>query len=177
MRAAGTEVVLWLAQGLGIGRIPWAPGTFGSLLGFVWFALLLTSGRWSVFWAGTLLGIPLSIWLAGRAETILGRTDPGSVVIDEIIAIPICFAGILIWMAGSNGALPSPTRFFAGKGWLLTLGVFVAFRFFDVVKPWPVRQSQALPGGWGVTVDDCLAALYVNVVALLCLALFAKTSD
>ena len=52
------------------------------------------------------------------------------------------------------------------RTWPLTLGVFALFRFFDVVKPWPVRQSQALPGGWGITVDDALAAVYVNGVVL-----------
>jgi phosphatidylglycerophosphatase A len=50
---------------------------------------------------------------------------------------------------------------------LCSLGVFVLFRFFDVLKPWPVRESQILPGGWGVTVDDVLAALYVNAVVLV----------
>jgi phosphatidylglycerophosphatase A len=45
--------------------------------------------------------------------------------------------------------------------------VFALFRFFDVLKPWPVRQSQSLPGGWGVTIDDVLAALYVNLAVLL----------
>ena len=48
----------------------------------------------------------------------------------------------------------------------MTVAVFAAFRFFDVVKPWPVHQSQSLPGGWGVTVDDALAAVYVNGVVL-----------
>jgi phosphatidylglycerophosphatase A len=51
-----------------------------------------------------------------------------------------------------------------GQDVWLTAGFFAAFRFFDVLKPWPVRQSQALPGGWGVTVDDLLAALYVNLL-------------
>jgi phosphatidylglycerophosphatase A len=45
-------------------------------------------------------------------------------------------------------------------------GLFAAFRLFDIWKPWPVRQSQALPGGWGVTVDDFLAAIYVALAAL-----------
>ena len=57
--------------------------------------------------------------------------------------------------------------FFSAQTWPLTLGVFVAFRFFDVAKPWPVYQSQSLPGGWGVTIDDVLAAVYVNAVVLL----------
>ena len=49
----------------------------------------------------------------------------------------------------------------------MTLGVFALFRFFDVLKPWPVQQSQSLPGGWGVTIDDVLAAIYVNLAVLL----------
>ena len=51
--------------------------------------------------------------------------------------------------------------------WYLALGVFLAFRFFDITKPWPVKQSQAIPNGWGVVLDDLLAAVYVNLVILL----------
>jgi phosphatidylglycerophosphatase A len=63
--------------------------------------------------------------------------------------------------------MPRLEEILGGQHWLAALGVFVAFRFFDVLKPWPVRQSQSLPSGWGVTVDDLLAALYVNAVVLL----------
>ena len=54
-----------------------------------------------------------------------------------------------------------------GIGWPLGLLAFAAFRLFDIWKPWPVGPSQNLPGGWGVTVDDVLAALYVNLVWLV----------
>jgi phosphatidylglycerophosphatase A len=63
--------------------------------------------------------------------------------------------------------MPGLSDFFSTRTWPLTLGVFAAFRFFDVAKPWPVHQSQSLPGGWGVTIDDVLAAVYVNLVVLL----------
>jgi phosphatidylglycerophosphatase A len=160
-------VVLWLAQGLGIGRVPVAPGTWGSLLGLAWFALLLLPGKPWVFIGGTLLGLAASVWLCGAAEKILKQTDPGSVVLDEIAAMPVCFAawvGILLFQ---NGSLPSPAWFFSGRRCWMTLGLFAAFRLFDVWKPWPVRQSQQLPGGWGITVDDLLAAVYVNGGVLL----------
>jgi phosphatidylglycerophosphatase A len=49
---------------------------------------------------------------------------------------------------------------------MLVAGVFAAFRLFDILKPWPVRQSQVLPGGWGITIDDLLAAVYVNLLFL-----------
>jgi len=155
-------LILWLAQGFGIGRIPFAPGTFGSLLGLAWFALLLAAGSLWLFVAGTIFGIAISVWLCGEAEKILKKTDPGSVVFDEICAIPICFLVSIGMLLHQNGKLPSPEYFFSAQGWLQTVAVFVLFRFFDVVKPWPVRGSQKLHCGLGVTIDDVLAAGYVN---------------
>lgn len=164
-------LVLWLAQGFGAGRIPGAPGTVGSLLGLGWFALLLMAGNFWVYLAGMLLGLAASVWLCGVAEKILKQTDPGSVVLDEIAALPVCFAAWVGVVISKSGALPSPGWFFSGRNLWATLGVFAVFRLFDVWKPWPVRQSQRLPGGWGVTVDDLLAAVYVNGcvwLALVC---------
>lgn len=159
--------ILWLAQGFGVGRIPFAPGTFGSLVGLLWFALLLMTGNVWLFAAGTIIGVALAVWSCSAAEKILRQKDPGSVVLDEIAALPICFAGWMGILLVKNGAWPSPDYFFSKENWLLTLGVFAAFRFFDIAKPWPVRQSQSLPGGWGVTVDDVLAAIYVSLATLL----------
>jgi phosphatidylglycerophosphatase A len=127
--------------------------------------LLRPQSLW-VLLAGTAAGIALSVWLCGLAEKTLGKTDPGSVVLDEIAAIPVCFFGWLAILLCRRGTLPMLEDFFAGNNWLTTLVVFALFRFFDIVKPWPVRQSQSLPGGWGVTVDDVLAAIYVNAVVL-----------
>ena len=158
---------LWIAQGFGVGRIPIAPGTFGSLVGILWFALLLVPANIWLFIVGTGAGFGLSVWLCGEGEKVLKHKDPGSVVLDEITAMPLCFAawlGALIWKTGS---LPRLGEMLNARTWPAVLGVFVAFRFFDVLKPWPVRQSQSLPGGWGVTVDDFLAAIYVNVLVLL----------
>jgi phosphatidylglycerophosphatase A len=150
---------LWIAQGFGIGRIPVAPGTFGSIFGVAFFAALLCSHSILVVIAGIIVTSALSVWLCGEAEKILGQTDPGSVVLDEIAAMPLCFVGTVWWMG------PKPAVFFRDYWWI-TIGVFIAFRVFDVWKPWPIRTSQSLPAGWGVTVDDLLAAVYVNVLAL-----------
>ena len=158
---------LWIAQGFGVGRIPVAPGTFGSVVGVLWFWLLLGTGNVWLFTGGTVAAIALSVWLCGAAEQALGQKDPGSVVLDEIAAMPVCFwswVAILVW---KTGAMPGYADFFSARTWPLTLGVFAAFRCFDVVKPWPVYQSQSLPGGWGVTMDDVLAAVYVNLAVLL----------
>jgi phosphatidylglycerophosphatase A len=155
---------LWIAQGFGAGRIPSAPGTWGSVVGLGWLALLVCVKSWPIFLAANAAAIALSIWLCGEAERILGKKDPGSIVLDEIVAIPICFIG---WMAAvwwPQHRWPDPEFFWAH--WPASLSIFVLFRFFDVLKPWPVRQSQNLSGGWGVTVDDVLAAMYVNAVVL-----------
>ena len=165
------QFILWIAQGFGIGRIPFAPGTFGSLVGLLWLAVLLLPGNPWFGLGGMLAAFFLSVRLCGVAEKKLNRTDPGSVVLDEIVAVPLCFAvpvGEYLWR---HGVLPAPGYFFSRDGWPLTLAVFAAFRFFDVLKPWPVRQSQKLPGGWGVTIDDVLAAVYVNLLAALTLLL------
>jgi phosphatidylglycerophosphatase A len=158
--------LLWIAQGFGSGRMPVAPGTFGSLVGLLWFALLLLPGNFGCFLAGTLAGLALSVWLADLGEKVLRRKDPASVVIDEIAAMPLCFLGWLALEVGQGHAFPAPSRFCSKELWPLVLVVFVAFRVLDVVKPWPVRQSQALVGGWGITADDVLAAGYVNVIVL-----------
>ena len=158
--------ILWLAQGFGVGRIPFAPGTWGSLLGIPFLALLLGPGSIWMALAGFLGGCGLSVYCCGRAERLLGQTDPGSVVLDEIVAIPLCFAswiGVACWRAGS---LPGVESLFRRDQIPAIVLIFVLFRLFDIWKPWPVGPSQRLPGGWGVTVDDLLAAGYVNLVSL-----------
>jgi phosphatidylglycerophosphatase A len=160
-------VRLWIAQGFGFGRIPFAPGTFGSFVGLAWFCLLVATGRFWVFLLGMILCVCLSVWLCGYAETLLRQKDPGSVVLDEIAAIPLCFVSWIAIHSWKTGLFPTVADFFSKKNWLPTLAVVAAFRLFDIWKPWPVRQSQHLPGGWGVTIDDLLAAIYVALVVLV----------
>jgi phosphatidylglycerophosphatase A len=157
-------MLLWLAQGFGLGRIPFAPGTFGSLGGLALFAVLIWPGRWDVYLFGCLAALGLSVWSCGHAEKVLGRTDPGCVVMDEIAAMPCCFGAWLVTLTSGARPWPGLEFFLTGRGLLGTAAVFCLFRLFDIWKPWPVRQSQRLPGGWGVTVDDVLAAVYVNLV-------------
>jgi phosphatidylglycerophosphatase A len=153
-------VVLWVAQGFGSGRIPLAPGTFGSLVGLLWFFLLLQTGNLWLYLLGTVMGLGLSVWVCGEAERILHQTDPGSIVLDEITAMPLCF---VVWIAPEwvvQNELGMP-------GWQVITVIFVLFRIMDIAKPWPIRRTQRLPGGWGVTVDDALAAMYVAALSAL----------
>lgn len=158
------SMIVWIAQGFGIGRLKPGPGTWGSLLGLGWFAALLATGSVAWFVIGAVAGVLASVWFCGAAEKILGQKDPGSVVLDEVAAIPFCFGAWVVTACLQSGRLPGPEHFFSAENWLKVVLVFGAFRFFDIVKPWPVHQSQSLPGGWGVTIDDLLAAGYVNAV-------------
>jgi phosphatidylglycerophosphatase A len=127
-----------LGTGLGSGFSPIAPGTAGSILALLIFYLLpLTIPGWLIVIAVTYTA---GIWISGKIEAEKGQ-DPGLVVIDEFIGQ---------WI----------TLFTLPRSWAWLLGGFLLFRLFDIWKPFPVFQSQKLPGGWGIMTDDVLAGLY-----------------
>jgi len=161
-----SNFVVFVAQGFGVGRIQFAPRLFGSLLGVGWFLMLLVAGNFWFYVGGTLGGLAASVAFCGAAQKILKQKAPPSVVLDEIAAVPVCF---LSWVARDwfyRGHMSLPGDFNSGGNWVYALLIFTLFRFFDVVKPWPVRQSERLPGGWGITADDALAAIYVAAISL-----------
>ena len=132
----------WIAFGGGAGLAPFAPGTFGTLLGVPldWAArvALPVGGRFALCFVLFLLGI----WAAGVAGRALGAEDHGGIVCDEAVA----FMLVLLMVPG---------------GWLWAGVGFVAFRLFDIWKPFPIRQvERAVKGGIGVMIDDILAAAY-----------------
>jgi phosphatidylglycerophosphatase A len=140
----------WIAMGFGSGLAPFAPGTVGTLWGWIVF-LLLDSWLTPLGWLVTLLvTFVAGTWACSRTGRDLGVSDHGAMVIDEILAIWIVFLII-------------PNTF-----WWQFMG-FVVFRFFDAVKPQPVRWAdQRFKGGFGVMFDDIIAAL----MTLFFLALF-----
>ncbi len=164
-------MALQIALGFGLGRAPKAPGTFGTLLGLPLLALLLFGGSAWIYWSGIVAGFFVSVWAGGRAEKILGQKDPGSIVVDEYTALPLCFAVFLYDYVRSHHGWPQGLEWLSARSLLAAVVVFALFRLFDIWKPWPIRRSQDLPGGWGLTVDDYLAAIYVNGVCWLLLCL------
>src|ERR1051325_145 len=126
------SLALFIAQGFGVGRIPFAPGTFGSLVGLLWFAALVAAGNFWAYLAGSIEGIAFSIWLCDDAEKILRQKDPGSIVLDEIIAIPFCFLPGIANEWFRHGALPPPEFFFRDRALITTLVTVVVFRVFDI---------------------------------------------
>lgn len=158
------RLVVFIAQGFGSGWSPKAPGTAGSVVGVAWFYLLLLTGSWTWFAFGICLGIAASIRICGWAEKILKQHDPGSVVLDEIVAVPLAYVGwILVTASRNEWRFPAASEIFGTTtmGWLVA--GFILFRLFDIWKPWPIRQVQRLPGGWGVTADDILAGLWAGI--------------
>ncbi len=135
----------------GIGYFPFGPGTLASAV-VVALYLLLWPAWASPLWllaAAALLFVPAA-WAAGACERQSGARDPGSVVADEVL-------GQMIALAALPGGRSAASVW---KYWLLG---FILFRFFDIVKPFPVRRSERLPGGWGVVADDCCAGLYAFI--------------
>jgi phosphatidylglycerophosphatase A len=135
--------ILFLAQGAYAGRSPIAPGTAGTLVGVL---LYMGMSDLSPVLYGTLcvLFCFLGTFAAGRAEEMLGRKDSPSIVIDEI-------TGYLIAM------------FMVPSTWVAVAAAFFVFRFFDIVKPPPLRRLEELPGGLGVMLDDIGAGIYTNI--------------
>ena len=131
--------------GLGVGYAPLAPGTVGSLLGLALFALLHLAAGPPAALVGTLVVTALGFWSAGAGERRFGVRDPGQVVIDEI-------AGQMLALL----LLP----FTAG----VVAAGFLLFRLFDILKPFPVRRLEALPGASGIMADDLMAGLYANLI-------------
>ncbi len=144
--------------------MPKAPGTCGSLLGLLWMAVLYSIPSFG--WTLSIIGISLlaGVWVCSEAERILKLRDPGCIVLDEILAVPIAGLG---WMLGCRQSIDVVFSL-ENSGWLLgTMAIFVLFRFFDIAKPWPVNVAQRLPKGWGVMADDVLAAAYAGFFLFL----------
>lgn len=136
------------------------------MLGVAWFCLLIAPGELDLFLLGSVLAIAAAVPVCGRAELAMGEHDPGSVVLDEIVAVPLCFVGLLMMQTFGGGGFPNLSAFLSRWSWWVLPAGFLAFRVFDIWKPWPVRQIQRLSGGWGVVADDLLAAIWVAVLGV-----------
>ena len=159
------RAALWIAQGFGTGRIPFAPGTFASLVGILWTLLLIQTGSLWWYLAGTFLGLACSVWLCSHAERILKQKDAPSVVLDEIAALPICFLASVVAEWAGQGTLPPAGSYLQAPLVYLTVTLFALFRVFDIVKIWPASALERWPGGWGITADDVMAAVYVALLS------------
>ncbi len=126
-----------------LGYLPGAPGTYASVLGclLIYFFPLIFS---NIFFC---IGLVLFSILVVNLYQYDGK-DPGYIVIDEL-------AGICVTMAGQKITLV-----------VMAIG-FVLFRFFDIVKPFPIKQAEGLKGGYGIVADDVVAGIFANVILII----------
>ena len=139
------KTAVFLATGGYVGFIPFAPGTFGSLIGLP-FCFLLAGIQLSAAIIAALLFIALAIWISGVAAKTLKRKDPGCIVIDEIAGMVVTFIGLPFTLTTA------------------VLG-FILFRILDILKPFPIRTlDQRLSGGLGIVADDVVAGIFSNII-------------
>jgi len=141
------RVGVFIATCAYVGYVPVAPGTFGSAVGVAIYYLVRRQASAAIELGTIAVLLVIGLWAATEAEHHFGGIDPRPVVIDEVI-------GMLVTLA----LVP-----------VNTIGVvvgFLIFRVLDVVKPWPARRLEHLPGGFGVVLDDVMAGVYGNVIMI-----------
>jgi len=145
LKRFASKVAWTIATWFGCGLVPKAPGTMGTLGAIPLYLLVAHFGQPGVA-AAALAVTAMGIWAGSVVARELDKKDPQIVVVDEV-------AGFLVTML--------PVR---DVSWLAVLIGFVAFRAFDIIKPWPARRLEALPGGWGIVLDDIAAGVFGALV-------------
>ena len=141
-------IIKFLASGFYTGYFPVAPGTIGSLVGIL-ACFLLQDVPFTTYAIVVILTLIAGIYISGEAEKIYQTKDSSHIVIDEI-------AGIFF------------TFIYLPKGISFLLAGFAVFRFFDILKPFPIRSiDEKIKGGWGIMFDDVLAGIYANILIRL----------
>ena len=184
---------IFIASAAGLGYLPKAPGTWGSLVGpllavLPWWTLValgvvsenehfvgigrhantpdpLLQGQMWIWLTVAAIGV----WAASRAADYWSQKDPQRVVIDEVsgqhlalflgCALPVWWKPQPPWINADLGFVTSLTAL----NWKYLLLGFILFRVFDIWKPFPARQAESLPGGWGIMADDWIAGIYAAI--------------
>ncbi|HXN22355.1 MAG TPA: phosphatidylglycerophosphatase A [Candidatus Dormibacteraeota bacterium] len=190
------RIALLLATGFGLGYIAKGPGTWGSLLGVgvtlyatqLWVLLLaiirhsdtvamlprgptIVAFLLSPLLLANIVVAVLGVFVAGRVARFLNVHDPQIVVIDEISGQSLTFLLNAVFIAlQTNGRASQLTTFWGlerALNWKYLVAGFILFRAFDIWKPFPARQAESLNGGWGIMVDDWIAAIYAAMALWL----------
>jgi phosphatidylglycerophosphatase A len=125
------------------GYFPIAPGTVGAAVAIT-VLFILPALSWELLTIASVVFFFVGVWATTEAEKLWGH-DAGRINWDEVV-------GMMVTVV----ALP--------KHWISYFAAFIVFRFFDVVKPYPIGNSQKLPGGWGIMIDDVLAGVFSNIL-------------
>ena len=196
------RLALFIATACGLGYIPVAPGTWGSLAGLLvvvlpfWVAFVIVLGPftvWKIITEGTtwfslgsvrpgldrmlvlqcFIGLAVAaigVWSASKASRYWSDDDPQRVVIDEVSGQHLTLligCGLPIWWRALESPWTNlPIGFVTSRSalnWKYLLLGFILFRVFDIWKPFPARQAESLPGGWGIMADDWIAGIYAAI--------------
>ncbi|MHC4325906.1 MAG: phosphatidylglycerophosphatase A family protein [Planctomycetota bacterium] len=157
-----------LTSCFGLGRLPFAPGTAGSLPPVIIFGLMCRFGAspaliTNVMAALVLAGSFVCVKFAPAAIAATGRKDPREVVADEFAGQAVTFLFSPFLAMGE--AAPHQILITAFVG-------FVLFRLFDISKPWPIRKLEKYPAGWGILADDLLAGVFAWIILQICIWFF-----
>lgn len=169
MKRTGKDYVALAIATCGVGYLPLAPGTWGSLVGIGLYMLVRGAAMALFFSLGAQRNLNLGhvyygvivfelvavsavalvgVWAGSRTERLSSKKDPGKVVIDEVVGQ---FIALL------------PVPFVLEAAWWTALLAFILFRFFDIVKPYPARRLESLPAGLGIMADDVVAGIYAGI--------------
>jgi phosphatidylglycerophosphatase A len=191
------HISFFLATWFGLGYLPKAPGTWGSLAGVAagWLVLKLAPqlralqpghpeqtglflqdsspvlSWYLLFWCSLLVAV-LGVWSSSTVSAYVGKKDPQFVVIDEVSGQMLTlFLGLGRTTALFPGFahLASRRVWYMDDRWFVLLAGFLFFRLFDIWKPFPIRHLEKLPGGWGIMADDWLAGIYAAILLRLAL--------
>jgi len=153
----------WLTASLGLGWLPLAPGSWGSLgptavfavMGYAGLSQVAILAAMAVLFVAGCIG---SVKLSPHTIAVTGQEDPDEVVLDEVAGQPMCFMTMPLW----------PAAVFTPKGILAVAAAgFFFFRLFDTLKPWPCKRLEDLPAGWGILADDLVAGLYAAITLVI----------
>jgi phosphatidylglycerophosphatase A len=180
-----------LATWFGLGYLPKAPGTWGSLAGVLlsWLIIRLVPHvallpkeffnpdryyfiSWNVTGCCWLVVACLGVWTSSRVAAYSGVKDPQFVVIDEVSGqMYALLLGVTSTVSYADGISSFAHGYWwhSGVRWTVLLAGFLLFRLFDIWKPFPIRHLERLPGGWGIMADDWLAGIYAAILLRIAL--------
>ena len=148
-----------IATVFGLGKaVKVAPGTAGSFVAAVAAIFLPFGARLAAIVVLTFVGV----WAAGVYEKAVGRTDPGEVIIDEVVGQLIATVGHI----AGTGYHDSSARYF--------IACFILFRFFDILKPWPINACEKAPGGLGIMLDDIVGGFMAGLLLFALRKIFVE---
>ena len=157
-----------IASSFGLGWLPIAPGTWGSLPPVLAFAIMLHFGApgpaiMAAMVAFIVAGSAACVICVPAVAALVGKGDPGEVVVDEVAGQAVAYLIIPLLLPADLSM--KQCCFVTGLGFLL-------FRVIDIAKPWPIKKLESLPAGWGVLADDLLAGVFAGVILLICVKIW-----